>query len=401
MDVRTCVLLTILATATYPGLARAGDKPDAQEILRKADAATKAVKVFSYEAESVGTGDLAKRLPHVRGTLLAQQGRRGFLSQILGIHSGKEKMRLRGTTTPPKSETEKAFLVATNGREFFSGDDKQKRYIRGGRKARRLLDPADQLFMIEYLHPTPFSDEIHARIARYEGEKEVGGVNCDVIYVVYRQTSPDSRWYFGQEDSLPRRVERIYKTGAVTGSRILTISNLEVDPEFTAKDFTLDCPKGYETKEYENPANRPLLAVGAKAPDWKLKTPDGQTVSLKSLRGNVVVMDFWATWCGPCKKAMPGMQKLHEEFKSRRVKVLGINCWDPRDAAAYMKSQKYTYPLLLHGDQAAEDYQLSGIPTFYVIDPEGRVAYAASGFLPHRDKELRRIIEKSLAQSGG
>src|SRR5262249_21362197 len=129
----------------------------------------------------------------------------------------------------------------------------------------------------------------------------------------------------------------------------LTVSKLNTEPGLENDDFRLKKPEGYETRDFEEPSDSPaLLTVGQKAPDFELKDPDGQTIKLSSLKGKVVVLDFWATWCGPCKMAMPGIQKLHEEFKGKPVKVFGVNIWEKDgDPVAYMASKKYTYGLLL------------------------------------------------------
>src|SRR5215813_2707656 len=75
-----------------------------------------------------------------------------------------------------------------------------------------------------------------------------------------------------------------------------------------------------------------LLPVGTTAPDWQLSGAQGQTYSLSSYRGKVVVMDFWATWCQPCTAVMPRMQKLQQKFADKGVVVFGINSWENGDA---------------------------------------------------------------------
>lgn len=375
------------------------EEPDPREILRKADAATTAVNAVSYEAEYYGIGDLATRFGRIAGSLEARAGGRGFWGELFGGASRGHAMHIKGVRTAPNSETSVPFEVATDGKQIVSIEAKQKLFIEGRLpSASSLLQPAEKLLMLEYLHPTPFKDEVTGKVARYEGTKEIGGVACDVIFVVYRNDS-ESRWYFGREDSLPRRVDRISTRRGVEGASVLTISNLKVKPDFDADTFLPKCPEGYEQRGYDEPGK--MLAVGQQAPDWALETSDGKAVRLADLRGNVVVMDFWSTWCGPCKLAMPSVQMVHETFKDRPVKVFGIDVWEKEGAepAEYMKSKKLTYTLLLHGDKVADDYRVSGIPSFYVIDREGRVAYAASGYLPNREKELVRTIERALGES--
>jgi len=138
------------------------------------------------------------------------------------------------------------------------------------------------------------------------------------------------------------------------------------------------------------------LEVGDQAPGWALQDEEGKTHSLSDYRGKIVVMDFWATWCGPCKRAMPGVQELHEQFKDRGVKVFGIDVWDDGDAAGYMEENDYTYGLLLDGDPVAERYNVTGIPTFYVIGFDGEIIFKKRGFQPSFEKQVAEKIEEYL-----
>src|SRR5215470_7847878 len=69
------------------------------------------------------------------------------------------------------------------------------------------------------------------------------------------------------------------------------------------------------------------VALGSVAPDWQLKTPAGETVTLSALRGNVVVLDFWANWCGPCRKLEPLMDELAREYQHQPVKIFTLSIW--------------------------------------------------------------------------
>jgi len=148
-------------------------------------------------------------------------------------------------------------------------------------------------------------------------------------------------------------------------------------------------------------AREGLVPVGEMAPSWTLADPDGEMHSLEEYRGKVVIMDFWATWCGPCKRAMPGLQNIHEEFKDRGVVVLGINAWErngPQGAIDYMKEHDYTYGLLLEADKVAEAYGVRGIPTFYVIGVDGKVIKTKVGFHPDGEKQMAEFLEEYLAE---
>jgi thiol-disulfide isomerase/thioredoxin len=121
---------------------------------------------------------------------------------------------------------------------------------------------------------------------------------------------------------------------------------------------------------------------------------------LENFRGRVVLVDFWATWCGPCKMAMPGVQKLHERFQGRPVSILGVNCWERGDAQAFMKNQGYTYGLVLHGDELAKAHNVTGIPTFVLFDFDGNVLMHEVGYDPSNEEKLGGKIEEYLASRG-
>lgn len=121
---------------------------------------------------------------------------------------------------------------------------------------------------------------------------------------------------------------------------------------------------------------------------------------LEDYRGKVVVMDFWATWCGPCKMAMPGLQKLHEKYKDRGVVVLGMNCWERGDPVAYMRNNNFTYGLVTGADNYATQYGVRGIPHFVVIGVNGETVHQASGYSQQNEHALDQAIANHLAAQG-
>jgi hypothetical protein len=95
--------------------------------------------------------------------------------------------------------------------------------------------------------------------------------------------------------------------------------------------------------------------------------------------------------------AMPGVQKLHEKYQGKAVSVFGVNTWERGgDPKKYMESQKYTYGLLLKGDDLAKKYGISGIPTFVLIGPDGKILHIGVGYDEKGDEELAKIIDKAL-----
>jgi peroxiredoxin len=120
------------------------------------------------------------------------------------------------------------------------------------------------------------------------------------------------------------------------------------------------------------------IGVGAMAPDFKLATPDGKTLSLSSLRGKYVLIDFWASWCGPCRQENPNVVKMYNRFKDRNFEILGVSL--DQDKGKWEKAIEKDGLTWLHVSDlkgwqsaAAELYNVTGIPATYLIDKEGKV----------------------------
>jgi peroxiredoxin len=130
--------------------------------------------------------------------------------------------------------------------------------------------------------------------------------------------------------------------------------------------------------------SRPTLQPGQVAPDFELKTPDGRTVSLHEMRGKVVVIDFWGTWCGPCIMALPGLQTMYDKIRGAGVEMFGVSCGERKgaDPAAVMKRNGCTYGLLLEGEKVAKSYNIGLFPTLCVIGRDGKVARVVEGYNP-------------------
>jgi len=143
------------------------------------------------------------------------------------------------------------------------------------------------------------------------------------------------------------------------------------------------------------------VAIGSAAPDWRLKTVEGETATLSELRGKVVVIDFWANWCGPCRKLEPLFNQLAREYQSKPVKFFTISVWPDRDfdPRAYLKERRMASAFLIGDEQVAKDYGIWGLPTYFVIDPAGKVSYIhvlLSVDPEPLEKQLREAIGRVL-----
>src|SRR5436190_884243 len=134
------------------------------------------------------------------------------------------------------------------------------------------------------------------------------------------------------------------------------------------------------------------------APEFALKDSNGTTVHLSDYKGKVVLLNFWATWCGPCKVEIPWFIEFEQQFKDRGFAVLGVSMdeggWDP--VKEYIAKQKINYRILLGNDQVGEAYGgVDSLPTTLVIDRDGRIAAKHEGIEPSNGKdEIRDEINR-------
>lgn len=145
----------------------------------------------------------------------------------------------------------------------------------------------------------------------------------------------------------------------------------------------------------ENLVGKPFVKV-------EMKSIGGKNITNKDFKDKVVLIDFWATWCGPCKKASPVMEKLHGEFSKKGLFVIGANTFEEEAngnaAKGYQKEHKYTYTFTYDNDKLTESLGIKGIPTFILIGRDGKVAKTFVGFAPQMEQEMRKEITRLLAK---
>jgi cytochrome c biogenesis protein CcmG/thiol:disulfide interchange protein DsbE len=150
--------------------------------------------------------------------------------------------------------------------------------------------------------------------------------------------------------------------------------------------------------------NPGLLEIGSLAPDFKTQTLDGKPLTLSPLRGKVVLLDFWATWCGPCRMATPLLISLQSQYHSQGLEVVGISTDDQSSAAQvpdFVKQSGMNYsvsanPLVNSGIALA--YRADSLPTQYLIDKHGRIRWSQQGFSTDEQYLLPQVLQKLLAE---
>jgi thiol-disulfide isomerase/thioredoxin len=150
----------------------------------------------------------------------------------------------------------------------------------------------------------------------------------------------------------------------------------------------------------EDPAAKLLL--GKSAPSFTLVDLDGKKVSLADYKGHPVVLNFWATYCGPCKLEMPWFQALENKYKGQGLVVLGLDQDDGmavKEVAAASKRVGVTYPILMPDDKVSKSYQLSDyIPETFYVDKNGKIVDQTIG--AHSKDELEADVQKAISSGG-
>lgn len=400
------ILFVAVTMAVLIAVPARANENKAREILDSAKQAVSSLHSLSYDASYLGDGALAKSLPIIDGKVLIAKSKQAT----------SPRLRIEGFKTTPRARDATPFCYSTDGSNAAMMDGARRTHFVGPDAAARSQEERIRLFPTYYVAPDAFDAELKAPILEYQGTAEAGGVDCHVIEVAYdaarRQTAT---LFIGATDHILRRAVlprgnmamRIKSaTPASNSAEIFTARNVVLNPPVNESSFRQPTPKGYRVQNFVNPAQRNsggMLAAGTEAPDWTLPDESGENVSLKSLRGQVVVVDFWASWCGPCKMAMPHLQSLHDKYKDKPVKVFSVNCRERggQDAAArnYLKQKKFTYPQLFKGDSAANDYLVRGIPTMYVIGADGKILHGERGFKPDLVRSMSAIIDADLKKT--
>lgn len=146
-------------------------------------------------------------------------------------------------------------------------------------------------------------------------------------------------------------------------------------------------------------AKTTIVKKGDKAPDFTVEMVDGSKVQLSKLKGKVVVVNFWATWCPPCREELKHVQKqLIDRFKGKRFAFLPISRGEKKDVVeAFRKKMNYTFPMGLDPQQSIYKlYASNYIPRNFVVDKDGKVIYVSVGYTPEEFAEMVKVIEEAL-----
>ena len=136
-------------------------------------------------------------------------------------------------------------------------------------------------------------------------------------------------------------------------------------------------------------ADAASIAPGAPAPAFQLHSSASTDVSLSDLKGQVVLINFWASWCGPCRQEMPVLEQLYKKYKSAGFTLIGVNV-EPKsaDAEGFLKSTPVSFPVLFDPEsKVSRLYEVTGMPSTVIVDRAGKVRYIHHGYKPGEESE--------------
>jgi len=172
-------------------------------------------------------------------------------------------------------------------------------------------------------------------------------------------------------------------------------TNIRPQPKFEAEHFAWSPPDGAKDLAAEKEHASAQSLIGKPAPDFTLDTLDGDTVTLSDLKGQVVVLDFWATWCPPCVRSLPELDQLHQQRAGDTVRIFAVNLKENEEQVhSFLRSRGLTVPVLLDREgEVAEKFNVHAIPQTIIIGKDGEVRQVFVGAGPDTFERIRLEIE--------
>jgi peroxiredoxin len=142
------------------------------------------------------------------------------------------------------------------------------------------------------------------------------------------------------------------------------------------------------------------LELGQAAPDFTLKSMAGTNLKLTEQRGKIIVINFWASWCGPCREEMPVLQKFYDKYQDLGVSVWGINVEQENQAGRdFLADLNLSFPILFDASNTISlMYQVAAMPTTIIIDRDGLIRYAFQGYKPGYEKKYAKAIKQLIRE---
>lgn len=247
------------------------------------------------------------------------------------------------------------------------------------------------------------------------GEAELNGYDCYHILKLYDTTGTSSpgmqiiriasQFWINKKDYIPVQYTTEYdiiEMGVDTVSQYMknVLTKYEINPPDDTSRLSLSSVPGYIKLQDYVPYQPPeLLENGTVAPEWSGTSLDDQEISLADLEGNLVLIDFFYKACQPCMLALPGLQRLHEKYHDRGLRVVGFDAFDTKEEDAidvFLQKRGISYTVVLGERSIPEAYHVPGYPTMYLVGRDGKIVHSQVGYSDSTEVNLEEIILKHL-----
>jgi len=382
-------MLLALACTSFPQ-----ERSQAEQLLQEVGRTYR--NLSSYHFESVATDEMdgEEKDEKTRTTLV-----------VAAVKPGKMRVEIKDSTT--------SLWVLSDGQTTWIYSPAMKQYIRkrvvpeendhgegiGGGAG---LNSAASRLVEAY---SRIADNIReARLLSEESvELEGKSIACHVVQVKYANKSPDDSeelsktfWIDKARYLVLREVSTLRRRANPSGGpgeirRTITFTLARVNGPIPESFFVLTPPaEARQVEEFGRSASKENEAA-----DFTLTDLQGRSFNLREQRGKAVLLNFWATWCGPCRDEMPYIEKLYRDFKDKGLIVLGVNDEEPEVARSFLAENEITFPSLVDERGGSHWlYRVAGIPTTILIDKEGKIAARLVGYSSGSEDFLRAALKK-------
>jgi peroxiredoxin len=352
------------------------------------------INITSYaQIESdilIKANEAIKKLKSIKYNVTEQKGQETITADVTMTRDrpyllfGVAKVKVIGISMGDHDNEQIQF--ASNGSTFQYYDSRQNKVVQVVEATDRKLfrTPISKFLLIPfavYQNEEPFENIIkQLKLVKIVQDTAVFGDAAVKVRVEFETKNVDdtplrlsSFWYFRKSDHLV--------VGQVTHISKKFFKIKQLNMEYADTEFTLIDGSQIQSTTGNEPNSEGLLRVGSVAPDFTLSSPTIGEFSLEKNKGKIILLDFWGTWCVPCIKAMPEIQKIHDHFLGKEVVVIGVSV-EPEESVRpdqFMKRKGFTYPILLGGTSITKPYQVMIFPTVYILNKDGIVIHSEHG----------------------
>lgn len=353
---------------------------NALEILGKVNEAVNQIKTIQYSYTYDGWGKVAGK----------------FDGEVKISKEQGLQLRVDLNTIDKNGGYEKQESIYTNGDSLRVLDKTEKnlRYGTASGGSAYLMSYAWYAVFREHLMPPdPFSKNFSDSTMKYEGIEKISDKECHVISM-NNPWGDRNFWYFGTKDYhiYGQRQENNQKD--VEGGFKFEVIDLTINESIDPVQFSFSISNDV-TKSNENER---IIAVGEEAPDWTLKSGSNQNISSRDLKGKIILLDFWASWCSPCWKIMPVIDEIKAEYSGKGVEVFGVNVWEnPNlDINEYLVRKELNhYEVLFDVDASiAKSFKIASLPLIVIIGRDGKILYHNNGVDREFAVNIRKILDE-------